>query len=791
MKTLKHGFFLVVVLYIISISIIPVSAINTMRIANAWDRWDGTFNSSTPENEFIYEMKNIGFNYILFAESGYPNQVSDLDYAMAHPDNNEIYKAVQRIHAAGMGAAFKMNPNRYGKDLQVGANANTDTKILFYNNQPYMDKFYYATKYLLDIGIDYVEIEEPFANKDLSVTQINFYRRLKKLFPPNVQLGFNWPTSNNISTDASGFTSDYNDGTFDIMFTSPNGDCTSQFDSVHGNSWMSTETMTNTYNYWRYVKLNDPKTIIGNTMFVSVTTPKVAPCNGLQLHNANLVENFRWATNNDYYLSAWPGRDMTSGEKTQVKALFAKYPQNPVVIISPTPTPTTSIINNGFESGTTSWMFYTSGTGTFSIASPGYEGNNAASLAFSSSGTNIQLYQNGITLEPNTLYRLSFTAYSTTGHDVTVNMVRAPVYLDYGLSYTANLGTNWQTFTTEFTTKGFTSTVNDGRLQFWLTPFAAAGDTYYIDNVRLEKVQAPVIVTQASNQNVEVGQSATFSVEATGNALSYQWQKNGVNVTGANNVTYTTPATALSDNGALFRIMIGNSAGSVTSNEASLIVSLASPSINLIGNPGFESGNALWSFYTSGTGNFGIASPGYEGSNSARLNLSSGGANIQLYQMGITLESNTSYRLSFAGYSTTGNDLTVNMIKHGSPYTFYGLVYTPDLGTNWRTFTTEFNTSGFTGTVNDGRLMFQLGPFAAVGDIYYIDNVRLEKLVNGGKSIYDLNNDGIVDTKDLSIVSSHYDKITTFPYPNYDINTDGKVDIFDLILVSKNMWSTS
>jgi len=50
------------------------------------------------------------------------------------------------------------------------------------------------------------------------------------------------------------------------------------------------------------------------------------------------------------------------------------------------------------------------------------------------------------------------------------------------------LTAGWQTFTTEFTTKGFTGTVNDGRLLFWFASFAAAGDIYYIDNVRLEKV---------------------------------------------------------------------------------------------------------------------------------------------------------------------------------------------------------------------------------------------------------------------------------------------------------------
>jgi hypothetical protein len=61
-------------------------------------------------------------------------------------------------------------------------------------------------------------------------------------------------------------------------------------------------------------------------------------------------------------------------------------------------------------------------------------------------------------------------------------------YTNYGLSYTAVLSTIWQPFSIEFTTTGFSGAVTDGRLRFWLAPFATAGDTYNIDNVRLEKI---------------------------------------------------------------------------------------------------------------------------------------------------------------------------------------------------------------------------------------------------------------------------------------------------------------
>src|SRR5205809_6758954 len=88
----------------------------------------------------------------------------------------------------------------------------------------------------------------------------------------------------------------------------------------------------------------------------------------------------------------------------------------------------------------------------------------------------------------------------------------------------------------------------------------------------------PVIATQPANQTVSVGQTATFTVAATGTSpLSYQWQKNGVSVTGATSSSYTTPATTTADNGAQFRVVVSNTAGSVTSSAVTLTVSSTPP----------------------------------------------------------------------------------------------------------------------------------------------------------------------------------------------------------------------
>ena len=84
---------------------------------------------------------------------------------------------------------------------------------------------------------------------------------------------------------------------------------------------------------------------------------------------------------------------------------------------------------------------------------------------------------------------------------------------------------------------------------------------------------APVITTQPVSQSVSVGQSVNFVVVATGTApLTYQWQKTGVNISGATSNSYTTPAAATGDNGARFTVVVSNSAGSATSNAAILTV---------------------------------------------------------------------------------------------------------------------------------------------------------------------------------------------------------------------------
>ena len=89
----------------------------------------------------------------------------------------------------------------------------------------------------------------------------------------------------------------------------------------------------------------------------------------------------------------------------------------------------------------------------------------------------------------------------------------------------------------------------------------------------ISPITAPTIKTQPPNRTVAGGQNATFSVLAAGTApLSYQWQKNGTNISGATRSSYTTPATNMSDNGSTFSVNVTNPVGSVMSDQARLTV---------------------------------------------------------------------------------------------------------------------------------------------------------------------------------------------------------------------------
>ena len=168
----------------------------------------------------------------------------------------------------------------------------------------------------------------------------------------------------------------------------------------------------------------------------------------------------------------------------------------------------------------------------------------------------------------------------------------------------------------------FTITANDGYEIESLKVDGAAVSTapsYTFTNVRAAHtieatfkqkitVEKPSIGKQPQNASVKAGEQATFTVTATGTDLKYQWQidrndGNGfADITGADSASYTTSAVDKNCNGYKYQCVISNSAGSVTTNAATLTVTESTtPSPDPVSYKILDGANSSWTENTDGS----------------------------------------------------------------------------------------------------------------------------------------------------------------------------------------------
>ncbi len=122
------------------------------------------------------------------------------------------------------------------------------------------------------------------------------------------------------------------------------------------------------------------------------------------------------------------------------------------------------------------------------------------------------------------------------------------------------------------------------------------------------KCKAPAITSQPQSQSAAPGANVSFSVTATGlTPLSYRWQFNGTNISGATNATLSLIAVQLANAGS-YTVTVSNSAGSVSSAAAVLNV-FAVPAIS--GQPASLT-NIVGSAATFSVTATGTPSPSYQ-----------------------------------------------------------------------------------------------------------------------------------------------------------------------------------
>jgi hypothetical protein len=170
-------------------------------------------------------------------------------------------------------------------------------------------------------------------------------------------------------------------------------------------------------------------------------------------------------------------------------------------------------------------------------------------------------------------------------------------------------GATSNTYTTPPTSMGDTGSVFTVAVSSAASSVTSSPATLTVNPIK------PAITTQPVSQNVTVGQPATFTVTATGTGpLTYQWYLNGVAISGATSSTYTTPSTTSSNNGAVYTVTVSNSAGSVTSNSATLTIPnpppIAASLVPSNATPPYDGTVLLVPTFSGGTGIIGSAGVG-------------------------------------------------------------------------------------------------------------------------------------------------------------------------------------
>lgn len=81
---------------------------------------------------------------------------------------------------------------------------------------------------------------------------------------------------------------------------------------------------------------------------------------------------------------------------------------------------------------------------------------------------------------------------------------------------------------------------------------------------------APTISSSPQSQTVGEGGTATFTVQAAGYPLNYQWRRDGQAIEGATQSALSVGPVTLDDDGAVYTVTVSNDEGSVTSEGATL-----------------------------------------------------------------------------------------------------------------------------------------------------------------------------------------------------------------------------
>ncbi len=302
---------------------------------------------------------------------------------------------------------------------------------------------------------------------------------------------------------------------------------------------------------------------------------------------------------------------------------------------------TSGVIANGsFESDYDGWTE----TGNQGIGGSGGSTDGVKAISFNwNDGTPNGVLTQRFVTTPGQSYTLSFDAgvyaFNTKEQRLQVTVQGNTTLVTQTVSIFGISGGNTKWVSRSFT---FVPDSNVTTLTFRDVSPTTSGLDLKLDNVAVVTQgtsSAPAITTQPVSLTAPVGSSPSFSVAASGPALSYQWRRNGTAISGATQSSYTL-ADVQTANAGNYDVVVSNSGGPVTSSIAVLTVITS----GVIANGSFESDYDGW----TETGNQGIGGSGgsTDGVKAISFNWNDGTPNGVLTQRFVTTPGQ-SYTLSF------------------------------------------------------------------------------------------------------------------------------------------------
>lgn len=266
--------------------------------------------------------------------------------------------------------------------------------------------------------------------------------------------------------------------------------------------------------------------------------------------------------------SAWYAVAITSAPSASVSASPSSVSSGGTLTVSYTGAPSTSSWIGLFVVGTSdsAYLAYQyvpnsgSGTRTFTLNSPTFTaGPTYEARLFQDGGYTVIATSNSFQIASGATYTLTVNGGTGSASGLAGNA-------QVNIQATPPTGMVFSHWTRTSLDSGSFGNANASATTYTLNGASAV--------VQANFGASPAITTQPQSQIVTAGANVTFSVSATGTpAPTYQWRKNGTNISGATQSSYTL-TNVNSGHAGTYSVVVSNTYGSVTSSNVTLTVNV-------------------------------------------------------------------------------------------------------------------------------------------------------------------------------------------------------------------------